>query len=99
MQYSGVHPPRFNLQQDRLSDWPDCTLEIRCAAGCLHTGHPSVKLLMMKYGNPYFRDVLPRLRCHNCRKAPAPVYLVAGHHRRFCFGGPPDWSLELIPEP
>jgi len=59
--------------------------------------HLPVKMLRGVYGNPTFRDVLAHLRCSKCGGPPAPVYLVAGHHRTFCHGPEPDWAVELIP--
>ncbi len=58
-----------------------------------------VRLLIEQHGDRTFAEVLARLKCKSCRQAPAPVYLVAGHQRTFCYGGPPDWSLELVPPP
>jgi hypothetical protein len=62
--------------------------------------HPSTRLLAKKYGNRTFAEILPRLRCEQCERppAPAPVYLCAGH-RVLCFGAPPDWAIELVPVP
>jgi hypothetical protein len=33
------------------------------------------------------------------RAKPAPVYLVAGHHRTARYGPDADWALELMPPP
>jgi hypothetical protein len=94
MIYGPVHPPPFHPQH-RLSDWPDCRLELHCCGGTVL--HP-VRLLLTKRGDLAFADILPRLRCARCGKKPAPVYLCAGH-RTHCSGGPPDWAIELVPEP
>ena len=58
---------------------------------------PAVKLLMSRLSNPTFAELLPQRRCQQCRAKPTPVYLVAGHNRAFCHGGPPHWSIELVP--
>jgi hypothetical protein len=40
------------------------------------------------------------LRCKRCHAVkPAPVYLVAGHHRTARGGPDADWSIELAPPP
>jgi hypothetical protein len=58
----------------------------------------SVLLLIKRQGDMTFEDLLRRLRCNRCQAAnPAPVYVVAGHHRTACGGPDPDWSIELVP--
>ena len=39
-----------------------------------------------------FAHVLAKLRCRQCGRAPAPVYLCAGH-REHTMGAPPDWAM------
>ena len=91
-----MHPPRFRMTQ-RLSDWPECVIELHCCAGMV--GYP-VRLLMQRCGNITFENLLKRLRCKRCRRfKPAPVYLVAGHHRSARNGPDADWSVELVPPP
>lgn len=88
----GMHPPTFRPQQ-RLMDWPDCSLEMRCPACNTITLYPT-KLLASRHGNRTFADVLGRMKCKRCAVAPAAVYLCAGHRTRN--GGPdPDWAVEL----
>jgi hypothetical protein len=84
-------------QAHRLSDWPECVIELHC----LHcqggsVGYP-VRLLIARQGDMTFENFLRRrLRCKRCRAVkPAPVYLVTGHHRTACGGPDPDWSIEL----
>jgi hypothetical protein len=49
-------------------------------------------------GDMTFQDLLKRLRCKRCGNSrPAPVYLVAGHHRVARFGPTPDWAVQLVP--
>jgi len=92
-----MHPPRYHPDH-WLSDWPDCCLEVRC--GCSErVVLISVRTLVEGRGDRPFRGVLAALRCSACRGKPGPVYLVAGHHRTFNHGPPPDWSLELVPPP
>ena len=57
-----------------------------------------VSLLIKRYGNLTFAGLLPRLKCERCKTKPAPIYIVAGHHRTY-YGGLPDWTLELVPPP
>ena len=97
MQIIGVHPPTFR-RDHRLADWPDCALELRCPR-CGWSTFPGIRLLLSQFGNPTFDDLLPRLVCKRCRIRFAPVYLLAGQHREFCYGGPPDWAIELVPVP
>ena len=88
----------FRLQQ-RLSDWPDCHLELRCDGCRGRVTTPSIKLMLRQAGDMTFDDLLPRLRCQHCKARPAPVYLCASPHRTFYGGPPPDWAVELIPPP
>jgi hypothetical protein len=95
----GMHPPLFR-KTHRLSDWPECVIELHC----LHCRGGSVlypvRLLIKSQGDMTFENLLRRLRCKRCRAVkPAPVYLVAGHHRTASGGPDPDWSLELVPPP
>jgi hypothetical protein len=91
--------PLFRKQQ-RLSDWPDCVIELhclQCRGGSV--GYP-VRLLMKRNGDMSFENLLRRLRYKRCRGGnPAPVYLVAGHHRTARSGPTADWSIELVPPP
>jgi hypothetical protein len=55
---------------------------------------------MARKGDMTFENLLRRLRCKRCRAVkPAPVYLVAGHHRTARHGPEADWALELVPPP
>jgi hypothetical protein len=59
-----------------------------------------VRLLMQRRGDITFETLLKRLRCKRCGKSkPAPVYLVAGHHRTAGNGPTADWAVELVPPP
>lgn len=91
-----MHPPAFHLVQ-RLSDWPDCVLELRCPCSERMVMLP-VRMLLERGDRP-FAAVLAALRCSACKGKPAPVYLVAGHHRTFNHGPEPDWAVELVPPP
>ncbi len=92
-----MHPPPFHPSH-RLSDWPNCCLEVRCRCSERVVIVP-VRLLVEQRGDRLFLDVLAGLRCSACQGKAAPVYLIAGHHRTFHHGPPPDWSLELVPAP
>jgi hypothetical protein len=82
-----MYPPLFR-KTHRLSDWPQCVIELHC----LHCrggsiGYP-VRLLIERQADMTFENLLRRLRCKRCHGVkPAPVYLVAGHHRT-ARGGP-----------
>ena len=91
-----MHPPAFNPAQ-RLSNWPDCVLELRCPCSERVVMQP-VRLLLER-GDRTFGAVLTSLRCSKCQGKPAPVYLVAGHRRTFDHGPQPDWAVELVPPP
>jgi hypothetical protein len=89
-----MHPPLFRVQH-HLSDWPDCVIELHCCGGSV--GLP-VSLLTQRRGDITFETLLKRLRCKRCGKSkPAPVYLVAGHHRTARYGPTADWAVELVP--
>lgn len=90
----GMHPPPFRLTH-RLSDWLACNLELTCCRG--QSVYP-LRLLVQRHGDRTFAELLPRLRCRQCKSPPAPVYLCAGH-RQHCHGAPPDWAIELVPVP
>ena len=85
-------------KEQLLSDWPDCTLEVRCP-NCPHVTVLPVRLLRERHGDRSFKSVVAALCCSSCRGRPAPVYLVAGNHREFLGGPPPDWAVELVPAP
>ncbi len=82
-----MHPPPFRFEH-KLSDWPACILELRCCKGTVKI---PVKLLIVQQGDQTFRQVVNKLRCNQCGKPPAPVYLCASHHRTGESRGPtPD---------
>lgn len=91
-----MHPPLFHPAQ-RLSDWPDCVLELRCPCSARVVMRP-VRMLLDR-GDRTFSTVLAALRCSKCGEKPTPVYLVAGHHRTFNHGREPDWAVDLVPPP
>lgn len=90
-----MHPPEFRPHQHKLSDWPDCSLEIQCCQGATIV---PVRLLATNHGDRLFADMLAKLRCSRCRGRPAPVYLCAGH-REHNDGSPAGWSIEIVPRP
>ena len=69
-------------------------MELHCCTGSKILPVP---LLINQRGNLTFEAILLRFRCQRCKRPPAPVYLCAGH-RRFNYGTPPDWAIELMPE-
>jgi hypothetical protein len=94
-----MHPPLFR-RTHRLSDWPECVIEVHC----LHCRSGSVlypvRLLIKRHGDMTVENLLRRLRCKRCYEVKAaPVYLVAGHHRTACRGPDPNWAVELVPPP
>jgi hypothetical protein len=93
-----VHLPDFSVHH-RLSDWPDCRIEVRCGP-CQGRGVDiPVRLLLRDGPDRPFATVVAELRCKSCERRPAPVYLVAGLTREACMGPPPSWSVELVPMP
>lgn len=91
-----MHPECFSKHQ-RLSDWPECWIEIYCPCG--RSTAMLAKMMRERYGDLPFTGVIRQLRCERCRRAPGPVYLRAGLVRTFCHGGEPDWAVELVPPP
>ncbi len=91
-----MHPPDFSIDH-QLSDWPECRLEVTCPCSGRVVVIPVSYLL--RRGDRTFRSVVAGLRCSRCGGSPAPVYLVAGLARRFNFGPPPSWAVELRGEP
>ena len=88
----GRHPPRFWPEQ-RMLDWPECRIELRCGCGVV-TLYPT-KLLAARHGNRSFGEVLGRVRCKECKGRPVAAWLCAGHRSRNG-GAPADWAIELI---
>ena len=78
-----------------MSDWPNCVLELHCPCSPRMVTLPVQMLL--KRGGRSFGTVLAVLRCSKCGGKPAPVYLVAEHHRTLDHGPPSDWAVELVP--
>jgi hypothetical protein len=85
-----VHPPPFLLTH-RLSDWPDCRLELQCCKGAVR--YP-IKLMIRQRGDQTFAEVPRRLRCSACGGRPRRIWLCAGQ-REVGFGEGPDWAIEL----
>jgi hypothetical protein len=93
-----MHPPPFRLDH-RLSDWPDCHLELRCAPCHGRSVFYPIKLLIKRHGDRVFSAILQKLVCSRCKRRPQAVFLCASPHRFGGHGGPlPDWAIELIPE-
>ena len=88
-----MHPPAYRPTH-HLSDWPDCRLELHCCRGQVML---PVRLLLQEHGDPTFAELLRRLRCQRCKRAPCPVYLCAGA-REHNGGATPDWAIELVPK-
>jgi hypothetical protein len=61
-----MHPPPFRLAH-RLSDWPECQLELHCCKGM--TLYP-VRLMIEQRGDVSFGELLPCLRCKNAKGHP-----------------------------
>ena len=93
MPSGGLHPPTFRVSQ-RLLDWPNCRLEMRCGS-CRSTVLSPTKLIAERHGNLLFSEVLGRVKCQRCGGRPESVYLCAGHRTRNG-GAPADWSIELV---
>ncbi len=89
-----MHPSDYHPSH-RLSDWPDCVLEVRCPCSGRVTLLPT-RFLIERRGDQTIRAVLTALRCSACKGKPAPVFLVAGPCRTSNFGPPPAWALELV---
>ena len=96
-QAAAMHCRPFSISH-RLSDWPRCTLEVRCLCDERVVMLP-VRLLLERRGDRTFAAVSRALRCSKCGYRPAPVYLVSGHHRTFNHGPKPDRAVELVPPP
>ena len=56
-------------------------------------------MIVASHGDLTFRELLAKMRCEQCGQRPAPVYLVAGHHRKYAYGPPTCWALELVRVP
>lgn len=81
-----MHPPPFR-RDHRLSDWPECRLELTCLWCRGRSTVPAIRLLLDQHGDCAFAELLRRLRCG---QPSAPVHLLAGWHRTFLSGAAPD---------
>jgi hypothetical protein len=90
-----MHCPSFSPHQS-LAEWLDCRLEMHCPQ-CGRVVFVPVQMIRARVGDVTFAELVPRLRCSKCGGLPEPIYLLAGFHRTFCFGAPPDWAVELRP--
>lgn len=61
-----MHPPRF-LQSHRLSDWPECVLEIHCERRGGRSATCAIRGLMQWYGNLSFAEIFRRLTAGGIR--------------------------------
>jgi hypothetical protein len=68
-----MHPPAFSVSH-RLSDWPECVLELNCPKPAGRMVQYPVRLLAQRHGNLTFAELLPKLRCKCCGQRPAPVH-------------------------
>ncbi len=93
-----MHPPEFKYQ-NRLSDWPKCSLEVRCDRCNGRMVQYPVTLLIDRRGDITFAELMYRLRCKGCDGQPTSIFLCASSSRSAGFGLSPDWSLELRPSP
>jgi hypothetical protein len=91
-----MHPPRF-LRSQRLSDWPECFLEIACPLCEQRSFTIAVKGLLRWYGDRAFAEVLARLRCKFCRRKPGSVLLHASYGRENGGQQTSDWTLTIFP--
>ena len=89
-----MHVPPL-LPSHRLSDWPDCTVELRC--GCGRSSMPGTRLLAKRHGDQPVVALVQRMRCKDCGAKPDKVWLVAEHHRSPQGGPSPDWAVEIRP--
>ena len=85
-------PSPFSVHH-HLTDWIGCTLEIRC--GCGRASMPSILMLLERWADRPFADLMLRLRCEACGAKPAQVWLVAGRHRSVVGGPGNDWAVEV----
>jgi hypothetical protein len=92
-----MHPPDFNPNH-RLSDWPGCFIEVGCPQ-CGKVTIAAVKMLLAGGRDAPVLEAVRRFRCSACQVPGAPIYLMAGHNRRFTGGPSPDWAIELVPAP
>ena len=93
-----MHPPRFSEHQ-RLSDWPECWLYLQCwHCRGRSTTYP-VKLMIQRHGDGTIQEALHKLKCKECHRQPAPIYLCASPHHRKARSITPDWAVELVPLP
>lgn len=81
-------------EQDLLSNWPECRLEIRCPCSEWSVLYP-IRMLIERYGDQTFDNLLLKLRCSKCRKRSASVHLIAGQSRCVQPGPTPSWAVEL----
>jgi hypothetical protein len=92
-----MHPPAFRTDQ-KLSDWPECHLELQCATCSGRSAIYPMKLFIKLHGNAKFSDLLQKLLCKQCGNRPSAVYLCASPQRQGGHGGPrPDWAIQLVP--
>ncbi len=94
---TAMHPPAYHPDH-RLSDWPECSLEVHRPCSERVALLP-IRHLIEQRGDRTISAVLASLRCSSCNGMPGPVHLVAGQSRTFNHGPPPVWTLELIPPP
>lgn len=80
-----------------LQELEDCWLELHC---CHRTALLPLRLLASRYGQECrLGDILLRMRCQLCKGKPVRAYLNEAANRTACYGAPPGWSIQLIPDP
>ena len=85
------------VQGARLADLEGYWLEVQCCGGM--TLIPLHMLIQRRGRDTRLRDVMAKLACKRCHRAPRLAYLNETHNRTDIHGAPPGWSVQLIPAP
>lgn len=84
--------------QARLAHLEGYHVEFRCNCG-RSVISPTTMLLKRFGADRRLAEIVGRATCRQCGAEPDKAYLNETHNREHCHGGPPGWSVQLVPFP
>lgn len=89
---------RAEFLATKVSHLTGLALALTCPAGCPNVlTHYPLRMMADRYGALTLGELVPRLRCHACKRKPVHVAVI-GDQAGDGVGGPPrTWRVVLLP--